>query len=145
MGFKFDETMSGTYALLDTPDDHRRLSFTARMQADSTLAHLKDGKMRLIGTLEMDGFADVVPIEGTLVMLPLTKKIIRYEFSFTGNDGRPYRFAGQKDIQFTSLRKSFTTLPASITDAEGREIATAMTRFDISADMYQFATSWRPT
>lgn len=145
MGFKFDETMSGTYAMVETPDAHRRLSFTARMQADSTLAHIKDGKMRLTGTLEMDGFADDVPIEGTLVMLPLTKKIIRYEFSFTGNDGRPYRFAGQKDIVLTSPRKTFTTLPASITDAEGREIATALTRFDIRADMFQFALSWRPT
>ncbi len=145
MGFKFDETMSGTYALVDTPDDHRRLSFSVRVEATSTLAHLKDGKMRLTGTLEMDGFADDVPIEGTLVMLPLTKKIIRYEFAFTGNDGQPYQFAGQKDIKFTSPRKSFTTLPASITDADGSEIATALTRFDIGADMFQFVTSWRPT
>jgi hypothetical protein len=144
MGFQFDEVMGGTYALVADPDDHRRFSFSAHMQADSTLSHARDGKMRLTGTLHMDGFADDVPIEGELTMLPFTKRFIRYEFEFTGNDGKPYRFAGQKRIRFTQPRVSFTTLPGAVTDAQGREIATVLTRFDLRADFIAFAASWRP-
>jgi hypothetical protein len=142
-GFRFAETMSGTYSTLDEPNDHRRFSFSVEARADSILRHLRDGKTTMSGTLEADGLADCVPIEGTLTLLPLTKKIIRYEFSFTGDDGRPYRFEGQKDIRFTDLRRSFTTLPGEIVDSVGHTVATADTRFDLKADLLQFLASWR--
>jgi hypothetical protein len=143
-GFEFSEVMGGTYALRSAPDDHRRMVFSIHVVADSALRHLRDGKMAMTGTLEMDGFADDVPVAGTLTMLPFTKRLIRYEFTFTGNDGQPYRFAGQKDIRFRDLRRSFTTLPGAVYDAQGREIATALTRFDLRADLFQFVASWRP-
>lgn len=143
-GFRFAETMSGTFATVDEPDNHRRFSFSVEARADSVLRHLRDGKTSMRGTLEADGLADCVPIEGTLTLAPLTKKIIRYEFSFTGDDGRPYRFEGQKNIRFTDLRNSFTTLPGTIVNAAGDTVATAATRFDLKADLFQFLASWRP-
>ena len=143
-GFRFSEVMGGTYSLTSKPKETRRFEFLARMEAPSLSKHLRDGGMTLEGTLEMDGFADAVPIEGRLTMLPFTRKLIRYEFAFTANDGKPYRFAGQKDIKFTKLRKTFTTLPGSVFDADDREIATALTYFDARTDLLQFLSSWRP-
>lgn len=143
-GFQFSETMAGTFALAAEPDRQRRFSFSVLAHAPSLLAHLRDGKTRMHGTLEADGLADHVPIEGTLTLAPLTRRIIRYEFSFTGDDGRPYRFEGQKDIRLRDLRRSFTILPGAILDGDGRQVGTAETRFDLRADLFQFLASWRP-
>ena len=55
---------------------------------------------------------------------------IRYEFGFTGDDGRPYRFAGQKDVSPRHPLESMTTLPAEITDETGHRVAAALVRFD---------------
>jgi hypothetical protein len=142
-GFRFDETMSGTYAYNDQPDQRRPFSFSVEARADSILRHLRTAKTTLSGTLEAPGLAAHAPIEGTLVMAPLTRRIIRYEFAFTGDDGKPYRFEGQKDIRLLKPLSSFTTLPASIYDASGNEVATADTRFDLRGDAVQFFTSWR--
>ena len=142
-GFRFDETMAGTYSFNDRPAERRPFSFTVEARAESILRHLRTSETSLHGTLEAPGLAEHAPIEGTLIMAPLTRRIIRYEFRFTGDDGNPYRFAGQKDIRLTSPVKSFTTLPGSIFDAAGSEVATADTRFDLRGDGLQFMTSWR--
>jgi hypothetical protein len=143
-GFQFAETMSGTFALASAPQQRRRFSFSILAHAPSALAHLLDGKTALRGTLEADGLATSAPIEGTLTLAPLTRRMIRYEFSFTGDDGQRYRFAGQKDIRLRDLRRSFTVLPGRLTDEDGREVGTADTRFDLGADLFQFLSSWRP-
>ena len=143
-GFKFDETMSGWYALTDAPEERNPLSFTVRAQADSLLRYLQDQRMRLEGTLEARGLADHVPIEGTMILAPLTRGIIRYEFGFTGNDGHPYRFAGQKNVSLRSLVRTLVELPAEILDAGGSVVANSLTRFDLRSDLLQFLASWRP-
>jgi hypothetical protein len=143
-GFQFAEVMGGTYTLADAPVDNRRISFSIDVRANSLASHLRNGKAALRGTLDMDGFADHVAIAGTVTILPLTKKIIHYEFEFLGNDGQPYRFVGQKNIKFRDLRQSFTTLPATVQDARGHEVASCLTRFDLGADLFGFLASWRP-
>lgn len=144
MGFRFAETMSGTYALFDRPDDHRRFSFTVEARADSTLRHLRDGKATLRGTLEADGLAAEAPIEGTLTVAPVTRRLIAYEFTFTGDDDKAYRFSGQKTIRLRDLTRSFTELSGEIYDETGAPIATSVTRFDLRADLFQLLTSVRP-
>ncbi len=142
-GFEFTETMAGTYHLSGQPSEQRRFSFTVTAHAEDLVRHLRDGMARLTGTLEMEGFADEVPLEGTIEIQPLTKKIIRYEFAFVGNDGEPYRFAGQKDIQYRHLMTSWTTLPGSVYDGRGEEVARARTRFDAKNDLMPWLASFR--
>lgn len=144
-GFEFHETMSGTYTRKGETDSPRRFSFTARMVARDALQHLRDGKAELVGTLDMEGFAEDAPIEGTLEIRPLTKRIIRYEFAFLGDDGEPYRFAGQKDIRWTRPLGAFTTLLGAVTDARGEEVAQARVRFDLKNDLLPFLISWKPS
>jgi hypothetical protein len=92
----------------------------------------------------MERFADEVPIRGTIEIRPVVGKIIRYDFSFTGNDGQPYRFSGQKDIRWTEIKRSMTTLNGVITAASGEEIARATLHFDVKADLLPFLVSWKP-
>src|SRR5687767_9052497 len=91
-GFQFQEKMAGTYTLAGAADAPRRISFSALVRAPDALRHLRDGMAELEGTVDLEGFADDVPLRGTIEISPLRKRLIRYEFSFVANDGRPYRF-----------------------------------------------------
>ncbi|MEM9489109.1 MAG: hypothetical protein AAGC55_08190 [Myxococcota bacterium] len=144
-GFQFDETMAGHYELLDRPDQSRPLSFTIKAHAPSMTTYLRDRRLALSGTLEAVGFADYVPVEGTMVLDPLVRGVIAYELQFTGNDGQPYLFSGQKDITPRRLVRSLTELPGHICDATGATVARCHTRFDLRADWLQFVASWRLT
>jgi hypothetical protein len=144
VGFRFEETMAGTYTLGGKPDEQRQLSFTCRATASDALQHLRDGMTRMEGTLDMEGFADDVPIAGTIEIAVLRKRIIRYEFQFVGNDGEPYRFAGQKEIKLSNLLGTMTSLGATVTDARGNEVARARVAFDLRADLLPFLASWKP-
>ena len=141
-GLEFTERMSGTF----TPSGGtpRPFAFFAQARADSALDYLRRGRAALTGTLEAEGFADGVPLSGTLWMQPLGRRRVRYDFAFTGNDGNPYRFTGEKRIRWRDPVASFTRLPGAVTDSAGREVATCDVRFDLEADFVPFVTSFRP-
>ena len=143
-GFKFEEKMAGTYHLLSRPEEERAFSFTAQASVENVLDYLRDMAATLQGTLEMEGFADRVPLDGSLEINPLFGRVLRYQFSFAGNDGQRYRFAGQKDVQLLDLPGSMTTLPGAVYDESGAEIARVLTRFDLGSDLVPFLLSWRP-
>jgi hypothetical protein len=144
VGFEFHEVMSGSYTRTGQPSQTGSFRIDARAHAADLLRHARDGMMTLKGTLDMERIADDVPMTGVLELRPFTRRIIRYDFSFTGNDGQPYRFAGQKDIRLGDLATSFTTLRGAVTDARGEQIATATLRFDVKADLLPFLVSWKP-
>jgi hypothetical protein len=144
IGFEFQEIMSGSYTLTGKNDHTGEVRFQARAHAKSALAHLRDGMATLDGTIDMEHFADDVPFTGTIEIRPLLGKIIRYELSFVGNDGQPYRFAGQKDIQLGHFVATMTTLNGSFYDARGNEIARATLHFDVKADLLPFLVSFKP-
>jgi hypothetical protein len=143
-GFKFQETMSGTYHLVAKPEEERRISFTANAAVENMMKYLRDMTATLEGTLEMEGFADHVPIEGTLEINPVFGRVLRYQFTFTGNDGKSYRFSGQKDLRLLDLQGSMTTLPATVYDDAGNEVARVLTKFNLQTDLLPFLMSWRP-
>src|SRR5579863_7002183 len=137
-GFHFHETMQGTY----TRDGvERPLRFSLEARAESALQHLRDRKARIAGSISAEGLADERSIEGEMVIDPLIKRIISYDFSFTGDDGKAYRFAGHKDVSLLDLANSMTTLPAQIFDGE-QAIAQALVKFD-RKDLASFLASWR--
>lgn len=145
LGFEFQEVMAGTYTRSGHPSTTGAMRLTARARAQDAVQHLRDGLVTLEGTLDMEGVADDVPVSGTIEIRPVTQKVLRYDFSFTGNDGRPYRFVGQKDVRFTDLVRTMTTLPGTITDEAGDEFARATLHFDVKADLLPFLVSWKPS
>jgi len=143
LGFEFTEVMSGTYTRAGQPGETGAIRFQGTARAADLIRHARDGMTTLDGTLDMEGFADDVPISGTIEIRPLVGKIIRYDFSFTGNDGNPYRFSGQKDIRFAEIVRTMTTLAGSITTPDGGEVARATLHFDVKADLVPFLVSWK--
>ena len=118
------------------------MAFTITARARSLWSHLFDRKARLDGEVTMRGFASARPLQGEITIDPLIKRIIRYEFSFTADDGQPYRFVGQKDVTLRDPVGSMTNLPAQILALDGREVATAQLTFD-TRDLPSFLGSWR--
>jgi hypothetical protein len=138
-GFHFRETMSGTYSRAGV-DKPMHFSITAR--AGSLLEHLRDRKARLDGQVTMEGFASARPLDGEITIDPLIGKLIRYEFGFDADDGKRYRFVGQKDVTLMDPVGSMTTLPGRVLALDGTEVATAALKFD-KKDLPSFLGTWR--
>jgi hypothetical protein len=143
-GFQFSETMAGTMELAARPGAEVPFAFTVTARAPSLREHLRDGRAELRGTVEAPGLAAAAEATGELTIRLLRGRRIRYELGFTGDDGRRYRFAGQKDLRWLEPLRSWTTLPGEITDEDGRVVARCRTRFDLASDWLAFASSWRP-
>jgi len=144
MGFTFAETMSGTVELDAKPGIHYPFSFEVTAHADSLRKHFRDGKATLQGIIHAPPIAEGVDAEGVITIRPLGQRIIRYELSFVGDDGKQYELVGQKDIRWRSPFKTFTYLPAEILDEDHRRIATCETKFDLRHHWWSFLRSFRP-
>lgn len=140
-GFSFDETMSGPITL-EGHSHPQHMEFRIHAEVPSLGSFLSDGRTHIAGTVSIPGVADSAALQGSLWIWP-HKRILRYDFSFTANDGSPCRFAGQKDVSPLAPVETMTTLPSYLYDAHGREIGQAEVRFDLS-DLPTFLASWRP-
>lgn len=143
MGFTFAETMAGTFELDAEPGVNRPFKFEVTAHADSLRSHLADGKAQLRGVVHAPPLAESADAEGTITIRPLGQRIIRYELSFVGDDGKQYELVGQKDIRWRSPLRTFTELPAEILDEDHRRIATCKTAFDAKNDLWGFLRSFR--
>jgi hypothetical protein len=143
VGFQFRETMTGTYHMLASPLDERAISFTIGARVEGIRRFIKDKLASIEGEVHVEGFADRRPLRGTLALKLLDERRLPYDFTFTGNDDRPYRFRGQKDVALTALADSMTVLPASLYDEDGHEIGRATLRFDVRGDLMKFIKSWK--
>ncbi|MCA9772390.1 MAG: hypothetical protein KC466_08275 [Myxococcales bacterium] len=142
LGFEFSEEMSGTYHRVGEPTEEHPFVFRVKAEAASLVRNLFDGKAAMTGTVEMAGVAERAALKGTLTMKPLLARFIRYEFDFTGDDGRAYHYAGEKTINHFRPGRSWTTLPGSVWDAEGKEVAKSVTYFDMKT-LVPFLRSWK--
>lgn len=144
MGFSFAETMSGTVEWDRDPGKQHPFSFEISVHAGSTRDHLKTGIAEIRGIVHAPPVAATARAEGTITIRPVGERIIRYELTFTGDDGRRYEVVGQKDLQYRRLLATWTTLPLEILDDEHRRVATCLTRFDLRRQSLRFLKSFRP-
>ncbi len=140
-GFKFDETMSGTYAPIGAPESAKPFAFSVRAHTESAARTLKTGTTYLQGTVRADGLAHSSAAEGTLVF---SRRRLRYELEFSGDDGERYRFEGEKRLRFPNLIRSMTLLQGDIVNGAGGVVASAELEFDVRGDLLAFVASWRP-
>jgi hypothetical protein len=147
LGFSFEETMSGSYHLLSSQLEERAIGFTLFARVAGLRQFLKDKLARVEGEVDVEGFADRRPLQGTVALKLFDEQRLTYDFTFDANDGRKCRFHGQKDVSMIDLFDTMTTLPSSIYDATGdaagKEIARAVLRFDTRANLATFLRSWR--
>ena len=143
MGFEFAETMAGTIEWDARPGERHPFKFEVTAYAESTRQHFEDGKATLHGTIDAPPIAQGASVSGVITIRPIGQRIIRYELSFVGDDGKPYELVGQKAIRWTAPLRTFTELPAEILDEEHRRVATCKTHFDLKNDGWSFLRSFR--
>jgi hypothetical protein len=144
MGFTFAETMAGTVEWDAQPGIHHPFSIEVTAEAPSTREYLQHHKVTLRGVIHAPPLADTADVEGVITIRPIGQRVIRYELSFAGDDGKSYELIGQKDIRLRQLLHSFTYLPAEILDDEHRRVATCKTTFDFRRNGWAFLRSFRP-
>ncbi len=140
----FDETMFGTFRRT-SESEARPLSFTLHARSRTLRDLARTRQVTIHGELVAEGFGARCPLEGTLDLDLLATRELRYDFAFTADDGRSYRFVGKKTVRLGALRRTMTHLPAVLLDGEGDEIARAEVIFDLRRDLAEFLRSWRVT
>lgn len=134
LGFHFTQTMAGAYHFLATPTEERAVRFTITAKADSVPRFLLDKVVEVAGTLDMEEFATARPLGGGLMLKLIEDRRLRYDLTFEADDGKPYVLRGEQDVMLISVLDSLTTLPASLYDGAGKELARALLRFDLQRD-----------
>ncbi len=142
-GFFFKEAMRGSYWRVDTPTAERAIELRAVLRARDVRQFVLDKTWQLEGEIDVEGFATKRPVEGTVVFRLLDERRMPYRARFVADDGRRYELRGQKEWTPIAPVESISTLPASIYDDEGREVARATLRFDVRNDTGALVKSFR--
>lgn len=138
----FEETMSGTLRVPDVAPN-RPFSFTLRARSRGLADFARTREVTIEGELTAEGFGARCPLSGTLGMDVLRTGRIPYDFRFTADDGREYRFVGEKRVRLASLRRSMTWLPGRVIDDTGAVVGEAQVTFDLGRDLWSFLKSFR--
>lgn len=129
LGLRFAEAMYGSYRPVGEPSAERSFAFHVEARAPSVLRWLRDGKMELRGEVEAAGLARRSSASGEMTVRPLLGRSIRYELVFRGDDGRAYRYVGEKRIRHLHPLRTWTTLPGDIFDEAGKRVGSGTVRF----------------
>jgi hypothetical protein len=141
--FEFWETMAGAYHFVDKPYDERPMSFTIRAKSPPLWRFLRRPEVDIEGEVFAPGLANHRLVRGTLGMDLLRTGTLPYHFRFVGDDEKSYVFQGQKNVSPRALLETMTSLPGSIRDEHGVEVAVALLRFDARSDLLTFLRSFR--
>ena len=147
LGFSVTEVMEGS---LRRPGENfdREFRFNLAVAFPALWRILTTAQGRAQGTCHVDGLARQAPAVGTLELAPFRRRLARYTFTFTADDGRQYRFDGEKQSGWNP-RRAWTTLVGPVYDASGDVWAEATLYFSFRAHFpgllasFRFLWPWR--
>jgi hypothetical protein len=149
LGFEVSEVMDGSLRRPGERFDREfRFDLSVAFPALWRIFGVTVGRAR--GTAHVDGLARSAPATGTLELSPFRRRLARYTFTFTADDGNEYRFDGWKSAGL-DVRRAWTTLPGRVYDANGDVWATATLRFSFRRHFpgllasFRFLWPWRRT
>lgn len=122
MMLRFEEDMDGVTA------DGRKLELRLRVEAPKVRSMVLAHELRIEGEVDLERVARRAPIAGTLVIGMPWQKVLRYDLRFRGDDGAEYRFAGTKNVKWTSPRETLTTLSGPL-ERDGKFFTDATVNF----------------
>lgn len=138
IGFKMDELMVGTHTFSDISHNGKEypLNFSLTWGSPDLLKFLNPSSeeflsSRVKGFITAGGLANKADCNGTLRLMYFTKRKIRYELDFKGDNGRAYKYVGEKvNLWPWNLHKTHVTCYGNIKDIEtGKIISISLVRF----------------
>jgi hypothetical protein len=140
MAVAFEETMQGWMTLAGATERHE-LSFTIHARNPSAMDHFRTGHVDVTGVIRAAPLVERAVVTGSLLIRPVGQRLLGYQLNFANADGNPLRFAGKKQIAWSSPVRSWTTLPFQIL-ANDKEVASGVVVFDIKRDWWSFSRSF---
>ena len=141
MGVSFFETMSGE--VVDGDDQAHPIRFEVKGESTDIRNFLATGEVKITGIVDAPPYAAQAILEGTMVISPLRRRSITYEFEFDDAEGTTYRFEGRKDIRVVRPVDSMTRMQGKIL-CDGETLASGELHFGL-ADLPEFLRSWWPS
>lgn len=138
IGFKINEMMTGshTFANGSFKGEEMPLKFSLTWGNKSLLKFLNPASKEFLesnasGFITVGGLADNASCAGLLKLMYFTKRKIRYELDFNGDDGRAYKYVGEKiNIWPWNIHRTHFTCYGTITDVEtGKIISSSVVYF----------------
>ncbi|UGT43893.1 GMC family oxidoreductase N-terminal domain-containing protein [Nocardia yamanashiensis] len=141
MPLTFFETMSGE--LYDADGRPHHVAMDLRCESGRALGFVTNGRARITGTLRAAPWVDGAAVTGTLIALPVTRRLMSYELDFRDGDDRAWRLTGRKDVRWgRGTHASLTNLDTTLW-CEGREMAHGRMQF-FANDYPSFLRSFQP-
>lgn len=132
IGVSTREDLNGRVAWLEGAPNHHEGDFCA-LELTLTFPNIRrlfmDQDAHLEGRVTLDGIAERAALHGTLEIHKTRRKLV-YEFGFDGDDQKPYRFRGEKNLGVFSFLQDLTSLEGTFVGSRGEEIARATLRTD---------------
>jgi len=138
VGFKIDEVMVGTHRFLSGmgPSGEFPLNFTLTWGNKDLLKFLNPTSDKFLhsearGIITVGGLVDRAECYGSLHLLYFTERKVRYELNFEDDNGRQYRYVGEKvNIWPWNIYRTHFTCYGTITDLEtGKIISESVVKF----------------
>ncbi|HEX7602697.1 MAG TPA: hypothetical protein VF316_13865 [Polyangiaceae bacterium] len=142
VGFSFHEVMEGTVQRTGERFD-RPFRFDFEVTMPDALGFLSSVVGECVGRVRIDGLAKDRPAKGTLELSPVRKRMMRYAFTFEGDDGNVYRFDGRKTIGGLTFSRGWTKLPGDVFGPDGDIWGEALLRFSMRRDLGDLVRSVR--
>jgi hypothetical protein len=96
------------------------------------------------GFITVGGLANKADCKGFLKLMYFTERKIRYELDFKGDDGKSYRYAGEKvNIWPWNLHRTHVTCYGTITDTATEKIISSSIVYFPLREIYDFLMSLR--
>lgn len=130
MKITFSENMYGTYRQPKAKGLEGKFNFNCKVEIPSVVEFLLNQLSYIEGTVEMEGVVGSAPLKGTLLIDPVFRRELVYDFDFNGEEGKSYHFFGKKQIQYLNLISSMTHLKGKILK-EGEVFADADLHFHL--------------
>jgi len=134
LGFTFRERMDGTVQRRGERFD-REFRFDLDVRAPNVLGMLTTAVGACDGTLHLSGLARNVRATGRIEISPLRRKSVRYVLDFTADDGKSYRFDGEKRVTLRRHLVGWTTLPGHVYETDGTVWGDAVLRFSLRREL----------
>ncbi len=142
-GFEITETLAGRLRLARDGVE-RPIAVTIRGRSGPFASFLKRPLLTIEGAVDAPGFADHQLLTGSIdAGRVVAERRLVYAFTFRGDEGQAYTFAGEKALVGRDFLASFTLLVGAIRDAGGALAGEALLRFDLRSDLVRFAKSFR--
>lgn len=138
----FSEVMEGELRLAGE-DRARPMRLDLDADLPGVLRPWGDAEGAIAGRVSVPGWADDPAASGRLRVAPIAARRIRYTLDFTAADGRRLRLDGWKSVSPRRPVRSMTSLPATVTDADGTVVGEARLRFHLRRDLAAFLASFR--